>query len=494
MSLVEITKSSELYLTVKAEKAIQRELMDKFSFFAPGFKHMPLYKSGQWDGRIKLYNPKTSTLPFGLIVELIRFCKKNRYEFSIAKDIRTLNLSQELDSFIDNISTICTKSPTGKYTYQLDILKSVVGLNKALVLSSTGSGKSFIIYLLVRFLLDNIEGPILITVPTVGLVTQLRKDFISYVADGFDIDAVMDFKNGPGAKKSLKRVLCTTWQSIYRQPEEWYLRFNDSGAYICDEAHLADAKSITGIINKVENTIFRVGFTGTLDGTKSNEMFLRGMFGPIVKFADTKQLIKNDVLSKITIDVRLMEYTNEEKRVFHKTIKSYQDEINWIVGNPKRNSLILDCAMDGEKNALVLFTLVDKHGIVLYNMAKEINDGKVVFFISGDTPPEERETIREYTEKNNNVVIFASYPTMSTGTNITNLHRIVFAHPHKGRVRNLQSIGRILRPHETKSKAIAIDIGDDMTYRNKQNLSLRHLLQRLKIYSAEGFPYTITRV
>jgi superfamily II DNA or RNA helicase len=107
---------------------------------------------------------------------------------------------------------------------------------------------------------------------------------------------------------------------------------------------------------------------------------------------------------------------------------------------------------------------------------------------------EEREKVREITEKENDAIIVASYGTFSTGINIKNLHNIVFASPSKSRVRNLQSIGRILRKGENKNKAILYDIADDITYKSKKNYTLNHLIERIKIYNEEKFNYEIIQL
>ena len=95
------------------------------------------------------------------------------------------------------------------------------------------------------------------------------------------------------------------------------------------------------------------------------------------------------------------------------------------------------------------------------------------------------------TEKETTSIIVASYGTYSTGINIQNLHNVVFASPSKSRIRNLQSIGRALRRTDRKTVANLFDVSDDMSYRTKNNYTLNHMLERLKIYNEQKFNYTI---
>lgn len=82
----------------------------------------------------------------------------------------------------------------------------------------------------------------------------------------------------------------------------------------------------------------------------------------------------------------------------------------------------------------------------------------------------------------------------STGINIKNLHNIIFASPSKSRIRNLQSIGRGLRTSETKMEATLYDIADDLRWKKKENFTIKHFAERLKIYSEEQFKFKIYKV
>lgn len=82
----------------------------------------------------------------------------------------------------------------------------------------------------------------------------------------------------------------------------------------------------------------------------------------------------------------------------------------------------------------------------------------------------------------------------STGVNIRNLHNVVFASPSKSRIRNLQSIGRVLRTNDKKDIAVLYDIADNLTKKNQENYTLRHFTERLKIYIGEEFDYKIYKV
>ena len=121
-------------------------------------------------------------------------------------------------------------------------------------------------------------------------------------------------------------------------------------------------------------------------------------------------------------------------------------------------------------------------------------DERQVFFVHGGVDTKDREQIREITEQENNAIIVASYGTFSTGINIKNLHNVIFASPSKSRIRNLQSIGRVLRKGNNKTKATLYDIADDISYKARRNYTLNHLIERIKVYNEENFNYDIVNI
>jgi superfamily II DNA or RNA helicase len=132
---------------------------------------------------------------------------------------------------------------------------------------------------------------------------------------------------------------------------------------------------------------------------------------------------------------------------------------------------------------------------VLYDLINTNKRGdRKVFFIHGGVDTDERELVREITERENDAIIVASYGTFSTGINIKNLHNVIFASPSKSRIRNLQSIGRVLRKGTNKVKAVLYDISDDCTHNSRKNYTLNHLIERIKIYNEENFNYEITTI
>ena len=337
------------------------------------------------------------------------------------------------------------------------------------------------IYALSRYHVDTGKS-ILLVVPTTSLVEQMYKDFEDY---GWDTDSYCHKIYSGREKDTNKSVVITTWQSIYKLERSWFERFD---VVIGDEAHLFKSKSLIQIMTKLHTAKHRIGFTGTLDGTQTHKWVLEGLFGPSYKIVRTKELQEKGFLSKLDITCLLLKHPPQKFEVF-------EDEIQYLIGHDQRNNFISKLALDLKGNTLVLFSRVEAHGAVLFdkiNTNKE--DNRKVFFVHGGVDTEEREQVREITERENNAIIVASYGTFSTGINIKNLHNVIFASPSKSRVRNLQSIGRVLRKGKDKSKAMLYDIADDCSTKSRRNYTLNHFIERIKIYNEENFNYDIITI
>jgi superfamily II DNA or RNA helicase len=483
MTNIIIQKKNEIYLKVETEPHIHQELFDYFTFEVPGAKFMPQYRSKYWDGKIRLYSNHTGEIYIGLLDKLVSWAK--RYEYTIEfKDNKFYGLPFEENEMVslsgvsDYMNKISKHKPRD---YQIDAVYDALRYNRKLLISPTASGKSLMIYTIVRYFVDNNKN-ILLIVPTTSLVEQMVKDFTDY---GWDSEEFCHKIYSGKEKNTDKPVVVTTWQSIYNLQRSFYENFD---VVIGDEAHQFKSKSLVGIMTKMDNAKYRFGFTGTLDGSQTHKWVLEGLFGPSYKVTQTKELIEKGHLSKLQIKILLLKHNSQQ-------FNEYEEEVQYIIGHEKRNNFIKNLVLDLKGNSLVLFNRVESHGQILYELINNsTSKDRKVFFVHGGVDTETREKIREITEKESNAIIVASYGTFSTGINIKNLHNVIFASPSKSRIRNLQSIGRVLRKGDNKTKATLYDIADDATYKSKKNYTLNHLIERIKIYNEEKFNYEILQI
>jgi len=474
-----ISKKNEVHLRVKTEPNIARELSDFFTFEVPGARFMPSYRRKIWDGKIRLYSVATNEVYVGLLPYIEEFAKRNEIDIEYKEGVIDEKKygNSGLDSFIRGVSPKSNGKILQIRDYQRNAFSYAVRNNRTLLLSPTASGKSLIIYLLSRWYE---KENVLILVPTTSLVEQMYSDFIDY---GYEDTKMQKIYQGH-SKDITKPITISTWQSLYKLPRKFFEKF---GCILGDEVHLFKSKSLTGIMNKSISCKYRHGFTGTLDGTQTHRLILEGLFGFVNRVTTTKELMDKKTLAKLNIKCIVLQYPEIDCK-FMKTQK-FQDEVDLIVRDERRNKFVVDLTKHLKGNTLVLFQFVEKHGAVLYDMMKDLN--RKVFYVHGGTDAQTRENIREITEKEKSAIIVASYGTFSTGINIRNLHNVVFSSPSKSRIRVLQSIGRGLRQGTEKSTATLYDIADDFTHKSRQNFTLRHFMERINIYNEEEFDYEI---
>ena len=475
-----IYNKDEVFVKIDCPEGVSYELREYFTFQVPGYQFTPQYRNRLWDGKIRLWDVRTRQIYRGLVPYVVKFCEERDYEWEYDNEVYGEEFSlSEAKQFIEKLNL------PEKYTprdYQFDAFVHAVRTHRSLLLSPTASGKSLIIYLLIRYY----SSRTLIIVPTISLVSQLATDFADY---GFESDRFVHRIFGGEDKQTNKPITISTWQSVYKLPKKYFEQFD---VIIGDEAHLFKAKSLATIMENLVYSKYRFGFTGTLDGTKTHKLVLEGLFGTVRKVTTTKELMTQGHVADFHIKCLLLKHNDSICQAAKNF--TYQQEIEYLVLNESRNKFISNLATSLEGNTLVLYQYVDKHGAILHDMINKTATERKVFFVHGGVEANDREEIRHIVEKEKDAIIVASYGTFSTGINIRNLHNIIFASPSKSRVRNLQSIGRGLRISETKTEATLFDIADDLRHKKHENFTLKHFAERIKIYGEEKFDFKIYKI
>ena len=492
MDVIKVKKLDHAKLYLEVESGTAQELSEYFSFFVPGYKFMPPFRTGVWDGKIRLFT-NNRNLPVGLFDSLIYFCESRDYKLELIESEYGLpNDKDELDidllkDFIDKLQLTAGGNPIQCRDYQFNAICEALINKRNILLSPTGSGKSLIIYVIARYLLTKVKKKILIIVPTTSLVQQMYSDFEDYGLDS--AKAIHRIYSGK-EKKTNQPIVVSTWQSIYKLPKKWFDQFS---VIFGDEVHGFKSKSLVMIMDKASEVPYRFGTTGTLDGKLVHELTLQGSFGPVYKVTTTQKLQEANTLAQLNINIISLLYPEKIRELCKKL--TYQQELDYVVTHPGRNKFVSNLALDQKGNTLLLFQFVEKHGKKLFELIENgAGPKRKVYFISGATESTDREAIRKIVEKEKNAIICASFGVFSTGINIKNLHNIIFASPSKSPIRVLQSIGRGLRKADNNQETQLLDMCDDLHWRKHKNYLLGHAAERIKLYEKENFKYKIYNI
>ena len=460
-------------------------LKKELSFMVPGAQFSQAYKSNSWNGKISLMDGRNRTVPAGLYNAIYRICKNNDFELRVDDGVKKDLTPDPLPDTKALIEAI--KLPFEPRDYQIEQFETAVSKRKGVICSPTGSGKSLVIYMFIRWCLENIPGKIILIVPGVSLVEQMWSDFKSYGWDKIEDDTERLYS---GMEPTFqKRLLITTYQSVMRNDKEF---FEGYSVLINDEAHSVKSAMLSKIAKMCTNAHYRIGFTATVPNEPLDYMNIFGVLGWRIYNLKAFELIDKGYLSEIKVVNLFLEYGEAfRKRVIN---RSYQEEVHVLESSTERLggfAYILDHLPDTQ-NTLILVNHIEH----LEMMEKWLNEKYAakykIHVIQGSTDPLAREGIRQGMENEKGSVLLATYGTMSTGINIKRIHNIVFGASSKSPIRVLQSIGRGLRLHETKSKLILWDIVDNLSYKTKRgnqklNYMMKHWNERLNIYTEQNF-------
>ena len=471
---------------LQCESWLVRELDEKFTFFVDGYKFMPKYKMGIWDGKIRLIDTKFNTTLVGLIPDILVYCKEQGYSVELTHAVKSLFTSDFSDADCHEYIEKCNL-PFEPRDYQFEAVRSAIRNKRLAILSATGSGKSLIIYLIARYMAECGLKTLLI-VPTVSLVNQMHSDFTTYAENSpFDVDANCHKIFSGQDKETDKPIVISTWQSLQKLPEKYFQQYD---AVIGDEVHQYDAAVCSRILRCCTNASVRIGLTGTLDDSKVSELQIKGLFGSVRQFTSTRELMDQNVLADLHIRAVVLRHDPAFFKNIDKT--KYHDEISYIVENKARNHFLAKLNNKTVGNTLILFNFVEKQGKPLYEILQRECPDREVYLVYGGTDADMREHVRKLVETKRNITILASYGVFSTGVNAVNLDNVIFASPTKSKIRVLQSLGRGLRRGADKDFCTLFDIADDLTGGTKnKNHTLKHFHKRFEIYQTQGFDVSI---
>lgn len=274
----------------------------------------------------------------------------------------------------------------------------------------------------------------------------------------------------------------------------------------CDESHgLAQAQQASTI--KISTKLmrytmgyanYRFGVTGTYPNEDSAEMLsIEAVTGPILYRMGTKELQEKGIIADFKVKALILNYDDREfaesifmikKRGGGKT--SYELEKKYAQNSEKRKLFICKLVDKFKHNSVILFFNKD-YGKALYEFLRNNLANKNIYYIDGDIKKDKRIYIKEQMEKTDgNVnILVASFGTMSTGVSIRALTNLILADSFKSDQIVRQSIGRILRLHKEKEKAMVYDLVDLFHSAYKSTTLYGHyLVRRREIYEKQQFP------
>jgi superfamily II DNA or RNA helicase len=452
-----------------------------------------------WDGNISFI--KRNKIPSGLWKEVVDICKEYDFKLSMNGITDLFNTDITESEFLDWVSDFFKDSEIKPRDYQIDAAFKILKYRRCLAELATSAGKTLISFMIVAYMMERLnKKKILFIVPNVSLVLQATGDFEEYNKSRIQLK-IQQIYSGVKIRPS-SNIVIGTYQSLVKKDEEY---FNQFDVVMVDETHKAKANSIQKIMDKCWHCDYRFGLSGTIPkrGTV-NRLSLMSAMGPLVTQVKANYLQDEGYIAKCKVLQIHMDYaTVAQKESFAFLSKNPIDrqrlfslEQNFINENEKRLDFVCQVVKKSTSNSLVLFHKI-AYGEKLYQKLRSITDKKV-YYVDGSINADLREEFKRRMEKNDDVIIVASYGTFSTGISIKNIHNIFFTESFKSEVIIRQSIGRGLRQHHSKDIVKIYDFIDDFRYKDDEldwmNYIYRHGQERRKIYKEEKFPFELQNI
>jgi superfamily II DNA or RNA helicase len=462
---------------VTDDPTILEATVRKFSVKVDQYWFMPKYKKGLWDGKIKFVQPDGSFY-IGIFSQVYKYVNNEKlYDMEIDPEfIIEEDKEQFKERFLLNLSSL--DYPFEPRSYQLrGALKSCY-YKRGICEHVTSSGKSFTIALSVHHLLkENPQHKVLILVPRIDLVEQFVEELENY---GMPVDIIGKYCGYQ--KDEDMQVVVSTWQSIYKKSA--FLK--EFTVLIVDETHGLRAAEVRKVSDNAVNASIRLGFTGTMPDNQADQMLVQGAIGPILDVVDYEQLQKAKQIADIKINIIKCNYNEEICEENER--EDYVAEKDRVEKDEKRNKIICRIAkeyLDKGKNALILVKKLE-HVKCIQDIIEKTNIKYSI--VTGATKIVERNEARHDMEVEGGKLIIATTGVYSTGISIKRLHCVIFASPGKSKIQTLQSVGRGLRLHNTKTHLHLYDVCENLKF------SKKHFTQRLKYYDKAKFEYTIKEI
>jgi superfamily II DNA or RNA helicase len=506
----QITEDQQWMLLVEAtdeveKKQIEISLTQKINNF---FFH-PLVKKKIWDGAICFIEKKGTIwrVPIGLWREVMEIGDKYKIQIEINGLENIILSNPTLEEFTEWANEFFKDGVGGDpdkklRPYQIETAWKIIRYRYSISEVATSAGKTLICFMILAYLKH--RGWIrkfLMIVPTTNLVFQGNDDFEEYgIAQvGSKIQQI-----GGGTKlKEDRDVIIGTFQSLVKKEREF---FDDVDAVFVDEAHHTNSNSIKKIVAQCMGAKWRFGLTGTLTkkGT-ADYLTIQQFLGPLVVEIPPSFLFENDYATPVSIKIVVMDWLEDEYKEKLADLKLntnnvegndvYNIERKLVTESKKRLNFIVDFIGKTSKNSLVLFQSVqNEYGKDIYNLLREKNSDKEVFYVDGDTSEALREEYKKRMSTGGNKILVATYGTFSTGISINNLHNIFLVESYKSEVLIKQSLGRGMRKMLDKEKVNIIDFVDDFSTKKYKSYLMKHSEVRIEIYKKERFEYKIYNV
>ena len=414
-----------------------------------GYKFMPKYRDGYWDGYISLMHGY-SKFPTGLLPLVVSVLESHGIDITIKRDHNTIPYIKVEPDFLRGITL---------RDYQVDAANIMLSKGRGVAKMATNSGKTEVMAAIIKAL----------DFPNTVVVLH-RKELMYQTAQRFEdrLNAYVGMI-GDGIKHS-SYITVAMIQTLSRI-NDLHNYIPDTQLVMVDECHHASSSQMMDVLCKI-NGQYRYGFSGTpLKYDVLSDMKLMAVTGDIIVETSNEFLITEGFSATPKVEIFVVEGDGWNMN-YHEAYKSY------IVENKGRNNAIKHFALKDTSGTTLILVNQIKHGKIL----KELIPGAV--FVTGSDTTEYRQNVLDIMRKQSG--IFIATPIFDEGVDVPSVDTVILAGGGRSHVKLLQRIGRGMRKKSGNNRLLIVDFIDDT---NKY--LLKHSEDRIELYYDEKFETTL---
>lgn len=470
-------------------------------------------KYGAWNGKVKLFKLTDNLFPIGYMSRLNKICRNTGINIRISKKAHNLlysNKKMDKDELRKTLMSYFDEgflNEIGGSVYEHQIESAVLNITekRGLIDVHTRGGKSAIIFMVIKWLYDNLkpEDKIVLIVPRIHLTEQMFDDIAKYIKDKELLELISVYHSQSDRKDINKKFQITTYQSFVKNKHV----YNDVKAVLVDEVHEVgsgdtdEMKQLHQILDSLTNAEYRLGYTGTLPDEDDDEERLAletiiGKFGRVLLVKDLMESIEQGIVTDFKINISIFDYMDEDT-MYENAYSDYQNFCSNMTLYNERPYIIPALIEHGviNKNAKIFTTFNRIDSLEMFMKFQEENMKDVdVYRFDGKVSATKRkkviESIKE-TDPSKCTITNSTLSVMNAGITVPNLDTIIFCEGSKKASTIRQAIGRSvgLDRNNPNKMAEIVDVVDYVKYKRKEGYSLKHLKERLELYNKKGFKY-----
>jgi len=416
------------------------------SFQPQGYEYSEKYKSGDWDGWVRLYRRYDHAFPRGFLSDVLELLELNGTDYKYTDETEPMVFPMPaLPGALQGI----TLRP-----YQDEAVAKTLAVRQGMVALPTGTGKTTIAAEIIR----RLHTTTVIFVHKQELATQ----WIEALSIMFNAHPKSFGLVGWGIL-DMKPITIAMVQSSSKLPPEMFKNF---GVTIFDECHHVSADTVYDLAEHSKSARL-YGLSATPYRADGKDLMLKGALGGFTIKLDVSDMVAAGYLAHPTIYI-----AGVPPMTFPRRAKFADVYRQYIVDNGVRNKLITDIVKHWSSKGKSVYVHVKqiRHGELLHQALPDS------FWIHGKHKLGVRRAAIDNYAKNGGVMIST---LLGEGVDIPSMDVLVLACGGVSEVFVRQLIGRVLRITAEKKEVAIIDFND----------LARHLAEhsetRQRIYNSE---------